>query len=1126
MDFAIIAIGIALAIAIRYSLLNFQSVDYAVYTRHWYTYIKAHGFSAFGQNFSNYNPPYLYLLYIVIRFFPDLPSLTATKLPSMIADFICACLAYMFVNIKYSKSPLPMFATFAFLFAPTVILNSAFWGQADVLYTIALIASLYFLIKKKNVLAILSFGVSISFKLQAVFLLPLLFALFFRKEIPWKYFLLIPLVLFLALIPSWLAGRSLTDLLSIYFSKLTLSTALYGCSDAYLLVTRHPISTRLFYFGSRDLYCNVSFFFATVVYKSQRKIDSRSHDRARPGFCLVRSIFLPKMHDRYFYPADVFSIVFAFFFPEYFFVPVIIELISFFSYQPTLFNVNTCSISILSGFGVFGLLVLLVKDMVMNCLGIGGTDQEALRRSKIKGTMKSSTTAIPLEKLLEQLPSTYTLADKDLIQRAYRVAEEAHRGQKRNSGEPYINHCLAVAQILAELHVPPEVLAAGLLHDTVEDTTVTLDGIRNDFGDVVAKLVDGVTKLTNLPRVSRDDQHAERAVSANGEVQVAAPASLGRKADMTSETLRKTFLAMGDDVRVVLIKLADRLHNMRTLSHMPAEKRIRIAQQTLDIFAPLANRLGIWQIKWELEDLAFRYVNPQKYKEIAEQLAERRPDRETQIEAIMESLRELFEKNNIKIEISGRPKHIYSIYKKMQDKGKAFEAVRDVRAVRLIVPDIASCYTTLGIIHTNWRPIPNEFDDYIAAPKDNFYQSLHTAVIWDDGKPLEVQIRTSEMHQNAEYGIAAHWRYKEGTKRDKSYEQRINWLRNMMEWHSDVNDATEFVELMRTDVFQDRVYVFTPRGDIIDLPAGSTPIDFAYHVHTDIGHCCRGAKVNGKLVPLYHELKTGDQVEILTAKRGGPSRDWLNSNLGLVKTQRAKSKIRQWFKEENFQQNLSQGRLVLERELQRLGIPEANFEKMARNLGIKSPDEMFVDLGTGDLSVSKVIKEISETEENANLLTANIPKPDITSTEAVDIVGLRGLLTTMGRCCNPAPGDQIIGYITRGRGATIHRQDCPNILRLGLKERERIVRVDWGQQVRTFPVSIRIKAYDRQGLMSDVTNLLSDEGVNIADAQVNVNRSLAELRLIVEVEDISQLSKVLTRLENVPNVMEAHRVSG
>jgi GTP pyrophosphokinase len=683
-----------------------------------------------------------------------------------------------------------------------------------------------------------------------------------------------------------------------------------------------------------------------------------------------------------------------------------------------------------------------------------------------------------------------------------------------------------VAQILSELRVPPEVLAAGLLHDTVEDTTVTLKDIRNDFGDIVASLVDGVTKLTNLPRVSRDDQHAEKDGSENGEVQAAAPASLGRKADMASETLRKTFLAMGDDVRVVLIKLADRLHNMRTLSHMPEDKRNRIARQTLDIFAPLANRLGIWQIKWELEDLAFRYVNPQKYKEIAEQLAERRPDREAQIEAIEERLRALFETNDIKIEISGRPKHIYSIYKKMQDKGKAFEAVRDVRAVRLIVPDIAACYTALGLIHTNWRPIPNEFDDYIAAPKDNFYQSLHTAVIWDDGKPLEVQIRTSEMHQNAEYGIAAHWRYKEGTKRDKSYEQRINWLRNMMEWRSDVSDATEFVESMRSDVFKDRVYVFTPRGDIIDLPAGSTPIDFAYHVHTDIGHRCRGGKVNGKLVPLYHELKTGDQVEILTAKRGGPSRDWLNSNLGLVKTQRAKSKIRQWFKEENYQQNLSQGRLLLERELQRLGIPEVNFEKMARDLGFKSPDEMFVDLGTGDLSVSKVIKEISETEENADLLTDNVPTPSTTTTEAVNIVGLKGLLTTMGRCCNPAPGDQIIGYITRGRGATIHRQDCPNILRLRLNDRERIVRVDWGQQVRTFPVPIRIKAYDRQGLMSDVTNLLNDEDVNIADVKVTVNRSLAELRLIVEVQDISQLSKVLTKLENVPNVMEAHRVSG
>ena len=705
--------------------------------------------------------------------------------------------------------------------------------------------------------------------------------------------------------------------------------------------------------------------------------------------------------------------------------------------------------------------------------------------------LSTAAAAIPLEKLLEQLPDAYTLADKELVQRAYRVAEEAHRGQKRISGEPYINHCLAVAQILAELRVPPEVLAAGLLHDTVEDTTVTLQDIQRDFGDVVTSLVDGVTKLTNLPRVSRDDQHAEKATSGNDSEPKSKSAPLGRRPDMASETLRKTFLAMGDDVRVVLIKLADRLHNMRTLGHMPESKRRRIAQQTLDIFAPLANRLGIWQIKWELEDLAFRYVNPAKYKEIAEQLAERRPDREAQIEVIIDKLKKLLEENKITVEISDRPKHIYSIFQKMQEKDKAFELVRDVRAVRLIVPDVAACYTTLGLIHTHWRPIPGEFDDYIAAPKDNFYQSLHTAVIWDDGKPLEVQIRTSEMHQNAEYGIAAHWRYKEGTKRDKSYEQRINWLRNMMEWHADVNDAAEFVESMRSDVFQDRVYVFTPRGDIIDMPAGSTPIDFAYHVHTDIGHRCRGARVNGKLVPLYHELKTGDQVEVLTAKRGGPSRDWLNSNLGLVKTQRAKSKIRQWFKKEDYQQNLSQGRLLLDREVQRLGLPNINYEKMGRDLGYKTPEEMYVDLGTGDLSVSKVIHEISETEENADLLTAGIPTTEAAPTDAVNVVGLKGLLTTMGRCCNPTPGDQIIGYITRGRGATIHRQDCPNILRLDLKDRERLVRVDWGTQVRTYPVPIRIRAYDRQGLMGDISNLLDSENVNIADVRVNVNRSLA-----------------------------------
>src|SRR5512138_101329 len=739
--------------------------------------------------------------------------------------------------------------------------------------------------------------------------------------------------------------------------------------------------------------------------------------------------------------------------------------------------------------------------------------------------MKATKTAVPFERLLEQLPENYTLAERELINRAYRVAEEAHKGQKRHSGEPYISHCIAVASILADLRVPPEVIAAGLLHDTVEDTTVTLNDLRRDFGETIATLVDGVTKLTNLPRVSRDDQHAENPNGNNGsEPPEASPSAgtLGRKRDLVSETLRKTFLAMGDDVRVVLIKLADRLHNMRTLGFMPEPKRKRIAKETLDIFAPLANRLGIWQIKWELEDLGFRHLNPEKYKEIAEQIQERRPDREVQIDAIKSKLLELLESHNIKAEISGRPKHIYSIYKKMTEKGKPFDLVRDVRAVRLIVPDVPSCYAALGVIHTHWRPIPGEFDDYIAAPKDNFYQSLHTAVIYDDKRPLEVQIRTAEMHQNAEYGIAAHWRYKEGTHRDKNYEQRINWLRNMMEWRSDVNDAAEFVEGMKSDVFQDRVYVFTPRGDIFDLAAGSTPIDFAYHVHTDIGHRCRGARINGKLVPLYQDLKTGDQVEILTAKRGGPSRDWLNPNLGLVKTQRARTKIRAWFKKQEDEQNLAQGRATLERELQRLSITNVNFEKMARELGYKLPDEMFIALGCGDLSVTKVIKQLAEIEEAADTLEANIPaqatKP---STDAVEVVGLKGLLSTMARCCNPMPGDQIVGYTTRARGATIHRQYCPNILRR--KDTERLLQVDWGKVERTFPVHITVKAYDRQGLMGDISTLLQAENVNIADVSVNLNRTVADMKLVVEIRDLAQLSRVLTRIESLPNVLEAQR---
>ncbi len=724
--------------------------------------------------------------------------------------------------------------------------------------------------------------------------------------------------------------------------------------------------------------------------------------------------------------------------------------------------------------------------------------------------------------LLKNLPDIYTVVDREQILRAYHYAEAAHEGQTRVSGEPYITHCVAVAGILADMRVPPAVVIAGLLHDTVEDTSVTLEDIRREFGDEITKLVDGVTKLTNLPRVSRADQHPNELIS-NGPETESPETMTSRRRDLANETLRKTFLAMGDDIRVVLIKLADRLHNMRTLGVMPENKRKRIARETLEIFAPLANRLGIWQVKWELEDLAFRYTNPEKYKEIAENLASRRGDRERDVEKILKNLHKLIEDSGIKAEISGRPKHIYSIYRKMVEKGKPFEMVRDLRGVRLIVPDIPSCYAALGIIHTHWRPIPSEFDDYIAAPKDNFYQSLHTAVIYDDGKPLEVQIRTPEMHQNSEYGIAAHWLYKEKGPRDELYEQRVNWLRKLMEWRQEVEDAQEFVDGMKTDVFEDRVYVFTPRGDIIDLPAGSTPIDFAYHVHTDIGNRCRGAKVNGKLVTLDYTLHTGDQVEVLTAKQGGPSRDWLNSNLGLVRTQRARSKIRQWFKILDREQNLTQGKLLLERELRRLGISNIDFDEIAQTFEFKNLDEMFVALGCGDLSIGRVINKLSETEKNEDILeirSAGEVKPSHT---AVTVLGLKGILTNIAKCCNPVPGDDIVGYITRGRGATIHRRDCPNILRM--RENERLVKVTWGEPQKTYPISVQIKAYDRSGLMSDISNILTNESINLQDINMKLSHNLATVNMVLEVGDISQLSRVLTRIENLPNVMEAHRMN-
>ncbi|MCH7589092.1 MAG: bifunctional (p)ppGpp synthetase/guanosine-3',5'-bis(diphosphate) 3'-pyrophosphohydrolase [Chloroflexi bacterium] len=716
-----------------------------------------------------------------------------------------------------------------------------------------------------------------------------------------------------------------------------------------------------------------------------------------------------------------------------------------------------------------------------------------------------------LETLVSTIHGTVTPVDQDLVERAYKVAEIAHRDHVRASGEPYIQHCLAVASILIELGLPAAAVAAGLLHDTVEDTDVTLEALERDFGEEVATLVAGVTKLTQLPRVSHYDGN-HRGESST-------------KVELAKENLRKTFLAMGDDVRVVLIKLADRVHNMRTLAHLSPEKRTRIAKETLEIYAPLANRLGIWQVKWELEDLSFRYVYPDKYREIAEFVDERRVDREKTMRTIITKLSKALSEAGIEADIRGRSKHLYSIYKKMERKKVPFDMVHDVRGVRIIVETEQDCYVALGVIHNRWKPIPGAFDDYIAIPKDNLYQSLHTAVIYEDGRTLEAQFRTPEMHENAEYGIAAHWRYKEGSHRDDVYEQKILWLRKLMDWRQDVENASDFVDAMKSDVFDDRVYVFTPRGDIIDLPAGSTPIDFAYNIHTEIGHRCRGAKVDGKLISLDYKLQTGNSVEILTAKRGGPSRDWLNPSLEMVKSHRARSKIKQWFKRQDRAQNISQGRTLLDKEMRRLGIDSISYDHIASELEFAQVDDLLAAIGIGDLQITRIIKRVIGEEEKEFEIPEGLATStslEIVPTEEVTILGLKGLLTNLGRCCKPVPGDPIIGYITRGRGATIHRQDCPNVLRI--KDTERLVQISWGQPVKTYPVSVQIRAYDRDGLMRDVSTLVSNEGINMSSINVSTKNSLAIFDLVMGVTDISHLSRVLTRLEALPNVLEARRL--
>ncbi len=696
-----------------------------------------------------------------------------------------------------------------------------------------------------------------------------------------------------------------------------------------------------------------------------------------------------------------------------------------------------------------------------------------------------------------------------VIERALETAERAHRDQRRASGEPFVHHALAVAEILAGLRMDHETLAAAILHDVVEDTDVTLADVEAQFGAGVARLVDGVTKMEII--------HEYRDI-----------AGAGRRERAQAESLRKMLLAMAEDVRVVLIKLADRLHNMRTLEHLPTDKQRRIARETMEIYAPLANRLGIWQIKWELQDLAFRYLEPEAYWQVVRWLDERREDRERYIAEVIDILQAEFAKAGIRAEIRGRPKHLYSIWSKMRHKGVGLDQLFDVRAVRVLVNTVAECYHALGIVHSLWQYLPGEFDDYIATPKENNYRSLHTAVIGPEGKTLEVQIRTYGMHRHAEYGVAAHWFYKEGGKRDLGYERKIDWMRQLLEWKDESADADDFIERFKSEVFQDRIYVFTPRGDVVDLPRGATPLDFAYHIHTDVGHRTRGAKVDGHIVPLTYELQTGQQVEILTAKQGAPSRDWLSPYLGYLKTSRARSKVRHWFNQQNLEKNVAAGREAVDREMHRLGVSGVDLEEIAGRLGYDKPEELFAAVGRGDVTTAQVAANLQELARPSPEPEPPVRAPRRGETAGdVKIEGVGDLLTRMARCCKPVPNDPIVGYITRGRGVTVHRQDCPNMLRLDGAQHQRLIEVQWaGAPTHTYPVDVLVEAVDRQGLLRDVTAVLANEKINVTSMSTRTEHGsiTARIDLTLEVTDMGQLSRVLSRMNQLPNVVEARRI--
>lgn len=721
---------------------------------------------------------------------------------------------------------------------------------------------------------------------------------------------------------------------------------------------------------------------------------------------------------------------------------------------------------------------------------------------------------VSLEELFQLIKSYSPKADFSVIKDAYDFAEKAHREQKRFSGEPFVVHPLEVAKILAELELDQETIMAGLLHDVVEDTGISLEDIKERFGGEVALLVDGVTKLSRIEYISKEEQQVEN--------------------------LRKMFLAMAKDIRVILIKLADRLHNLRTLKYHHAPKQLEIANETLEVFAPLAHRLGIYRIKWELEDLAFRFKDPGKYFELVDKIAKTRDKREEYIRSVISILNEKLMAMGIEADIQGRPKHLFSIMAKMQEQQKDINEIYDVTAVRCLVDTVRDCYAALGIVHTLWTPIPGRFKDFVAMPKSNMYQSIHTTVIGPQGEPLEIQIRTMEMHRTAEYGIAAHWRYKEGGRGDREFDKKLAWLRQLLEWQHDLRDAKEFMESIKIDLFADSVFVFSPKGDVVELPAGSVPLDFAYRIHTDVGHRCTGSKVNGRIVPLEYKLKNGDILEILTSKSSGPKRDWLN----IVKTSHAKTKIRQWFKKEQRDDNILKGKENIEREAKKQGL-EAELIKgdrlleIGKKYNILSLDDLYAAIGDGQITAGSILSKIKMEEaktEKKGLLAEEVQalKTEVRPsaawgkpTQGIRVKGIDNLLIRLSHCCNPVPGDPIAGYVTRGRGVSIHRTDCRNIIAYQNYERERLVEVAWDKEfTEPFQVKLEANGMDRAGFLSDVMAVLLEMKIsaNWVTARGKKDGG-AVIEMVLEMKGLEQLEHIMNKIRRVKDVYDVRRVS-